>query len=54
VADSSEKAPQTTDQPAPKRPYSTPRLETYGDLRKITHRVGLAGLSDHFFFLRTR
>ena len=50
MADSSDKAPQSTDQPAPKKPYSSPRLEVYGDLRKITTTMGGHGLSDNRFF----
>jgi hypothetical protein len=55
VADSSDKARQSTDPSAPKKPYSKPRLEVYGDLRKITSTVGGHGLSDNriFTFLRT-
>ena len=55
MADSSDKAPQSTDQPAPKKPYSSPRLEVYGDLRKITSTVGSHGLPDNkiFTFIRT-
>jgi hypothetical protein len=29
-----------------KKPYSTPRLEVYGDLRKITNTVGNKGSPD--------
>lgn len=54
---SSDNAPQNADQPsdqsAPKKPYNKPRLEVYGDLRKITGRVGLRGQPDHLRFLAT-
>jgi len=57
VADFSDKSPHNTDQPsnqaAPKKPYSKPRLEVYGDLRKITGHVGLRGRPDHFLFAGT-
>jgi hypothetical protein len=28
---------------APKKPYSTPKLTTYGDIREITHTKGTTG-----------
>jgi len=57
VTTSSDKSPQlaeSADRPPAKKPYSKPRLETYGDLRKITNRVGIRGVSDGFLpFIRT-
>lgn len=58
MADSSDRSPQSpqsVEQPAPKKPYSKPRLEVYGDLRKITSTVGGHGLADNgiFTFIRT-
>ena len=30
----------------PKKPYETPRLEVYGDIRAVTGSVGMTGASD--------
>jgi hypothetical protein len=30
----------------PRRPYRTPRLTTYGDVRRLTDAVDTAGLAD--------
>ena len=38
----------------PKKPYETPRLEVYGDVREIARNVGLSGMLDGFLTLRTR
>ena len=38
----------------PKKPYETPRLEVYGDVREIARSVGLSGMFDGFLFFRTR
>jgi len=55
VTESSDKTPHPADQRKAKKPYTTPRLETYGDLRKITNRVGVHGRHDGLGpFLRTR
>lgn len=59
MADSPDKSPhdadRSSDQAAPKKPYSKPRLETYGDLLKITNTVGGHGVSDNrvITFIRT-
>jgi hypothetical protein len=29
-----------------KKPYSTPRLETYGDIREVTNSAGMTGNAD--------
>jgi hypothetical protein len=50
VTGSSDTTPQPADQTPAKKPYSKPRLEVYGDLRKITNNVGLRGVSDNRFF----
>lgn len=51
----SDKTPQGADQPATKKPYRTPRLEVYGDLRKITNNIFGHGAQDNRFlpFLKT-
>ena len=45
---------QPADQRKAKKPYSTPRLETYGDLCKITKSVGAHAKPDGVGFLKTR
>ncbi len=45
MTDSPEKPPEPRDHAA-KKPYKTPRLEVYGDLRKITNAVSNKGNSD--------
>jgi hypothetical protein len=43
--------------PVQKKPYKTPRLEAYGDLRSITTKVGVTGSFDpppHSLGNRTR
>lgn len=45
VTDSPNKPPEVSD-PAAKKPYKTPKLEVYGDLRKITKTVANRGNSD--------
>ena len=37
-----------------KKPYETPRLEVYGDVREVARNVGLFGMFDGFLVLRTR
>lgn len=34
------------DKPAPKKPYRTPVLETYGAIRDLTRAVGATGKND--------
>ena len=46
MTDQSESRDQTDPGPAPKKPYKTPRLEVYGDLRSITRAVGTKGNFD--------
>jgi hypothetical protein len=53
LADPSDKTPQAAELPSKKKPYNTPRLEVYGDLRTITNRVGFRGRVDGLFFVRT-
>lgn len=38
----------------PKKPYETPPLEVYGDVREIARSVGIVGMFDGFLILRTR
>ena len=45
VIDSPEK-PLSSPKEVPKKPYETPQLEVYGDLRKITNTVSNKGSSD--------
>lgn len=45
MTDSPNKPPEESD-PAAKKPYNTPKLEVYGDLRKITKTVANHGNSD--------
>jgi hypothetical protein len=45
VIDSPDKPPQPSD-PVVKRAYKTPKLEVYGDLRKITNTVANSGSPD--------
>ena len=37
-----------------KKPYETPQLEAYGDVRDIARNVGLTGMADGFLIFRTR
>jgi hypothetical protein len=30
----------------PRKPYETPRLEVYGDIRAVTEAVGMTGSAD--------
>lgn len=57
MAESADKSPQNSDQTsdpaAPKKPYSKPHLEVYGDLRKITGRLAGHGSRDSIFIGRT-
>ena len=51
---SSDKTPQPADERKGKKPYKTPRLEIYGDLRKITNTVGAHAKPDGLGPLKTR
>lgn len=55
MTESSDKTQPPADQVLSKKPYSKPRLEVYGDLRKITNTVGLRGVTDNAIlpFIRT-
>jgi hypothetical protein len=53
VTESSDKT-QPADQRKAKKPYSTPRLEAYGDLLKITNAVGAHAKPDGVNILKTR
>ena len=53
MTESSDKTP-PPDQRKAKKPYRTPRLETYGDLRKITNAVGAHAKPDGVGILKTR
>ena len=53
MTESSDKTPRPADQEPAKKLYSKPRLEVYGDLRKITEAVRFRGRHDGFFFFRT-
>ena len=37
-----------------KKPYETPRLEVYGDIREIAKAVGVMGMMDGFLLLMTQ
>ena len=37
-----------------KKPYETPRLEVYGDLREIARATGTMGMMDGFLLLMTQ
>ena len=39
--------------PPVKKPYETPRLEAYGDVREIARTVELVGMFDGFLVVRT-
>jgi hypothetical protein len=46
VTDTPDKSPSELPAQTGKKPYKAPRLETYGDLRKITRTVANHGLAD--------
>lgn len=46
MTDSSASQAKTDPGPVQKKPYQTPRLEVYGDLRAITRAVGTRGNFD--------
>ena len=37
-----------------KKPYETPRLEVYGDIREIARAAGVRGMMDGFLLLMTQ
>ena len=37
-----------------KKPYETPRLEVYGDIREIARAAGSMGMMDGFLLLMTQ
>lgn len=56
MTERSDKPREAPDPAQKKKPYTTPRLEVYGDLKKITKNVGPHGASDNGTppFVRTR
>ena len=54
MTESSGKTPQPADPIGKKKPYTKPRLEVYGDLRKITNAVGAHAKPDGVGILKTR